>query len=309
MASANLEFDPISEASESCVEPKGGPKSSQNKKQESDDIRAKAFVPKQLPKDFLRVVLDEKQISETTDEELARRLQYGNHPQTQRRPTGVRMMESTYKGRLQIDIVEAHLNKNYGFVKMDPYVKMTISNKVYETPTDYSGAKSPKWDKTIMCYIENNVDQIKFEVFDEKSFTDDEMIAVVKFPIPAILYTQGFIDEWLPLSGKLGEQKEGSINIRIVFTPIRKLQEFERRSSQPSLREIEIMNHRQANQEDDLARTLRISAEEAEYKVNEEEFKSLCEMFPTFDVEVVRSSLIANNGNKETTIEKLIEMS
>ena len=66
-------------------------------------------------------------------------------------------------------------------------------------------------------YIENNIDHIKFEIFDEKSFTDDELIAVVKYPIPESLYTQGFIDEWLPLSGKLGEQKEGSINIRIQF--------------------------------------------------------------------------------------------
>lgn len=64
-----------------------------------------------------------------------------------------------------------------------------------------------------------------------------------------------------------------------------------------------------ATQEDELARTLRISAEEAEYKVNEEEFKSICDMFPSFDKEVVRTSLIVNNGNKETTIEKLIEMS
>lgn len=71
-----------------------------------------------------------------------------------------------------------------------------------------------------ISYIEENVDQIKFEIFDEKSFTDDELIAVVKYPIPQVLYTQGFIDEWLPLSGKLGEQKEGSLNIRIVFTVI-----------------------------------------------------------------------------------------
>lgn len=306
MASANPEFDSISEASESCVEPKQG---SINQKKESDDVRAKAFVPKELPKDFLRVMLDEKQISETSDEELARRLQFGNQQrQVRGNSSAMRMMESTFKGRLQIDIVEAHLNKNYGFVKMDPYVKMTINNKVYETASDYSGAKSPKWQKTIMVYIEENVDQIKFEVFDEKSFTDDELIAVVKYPIPQVLYTQGFIDEWLPLSGKLGEQKEGSLNIRILFTPMRKLQETERRTSRPTYGQLERMNL-QLEEDDDLARTLRISAQEAEYKVDEEVFKSLCEMFPSFDVEVVRSSLIVNHGNKEITIEKLLEMS
>jgi hypothetical protein len=58
---------------------------------------------------------------------------------------------------------------------------------------------------------------IKFEVFDEKSFTEDEMIAVVKFPLPESLFKDGICEEWLPLSGKLGEQKEGSISIRINF--------------------------------------------------------------------------------------------
>ena len=66
-------------------------------------------------------------------------------------------------------------------------------------------------------YIPKNVDNIKFEIYDEKSFTDDELIAVVKFPLPESLFKSGLVDEWLPLSGKLGEQKEGSIRIRLSF--------------------------------------------------------------------------------------------
>ena len=149
MASAYPQFDTISEANESCVEPKNGPNKIQDS--ESENIRTKAYIPEQLPKDFLRIMLNEQQISETTDEELARRLQFGQ--QKRHISSGARISPSTFKGRLQIHIVEALLNKNYGFVKMDPYVKMTINNKVYETPTDYSGAKSPKWNKIIMWYL------------------------------------------------------------------------------------------------------------------------------------------------------------
>ena len=61
---------------------------------------------------------------------------------------------------------------------------------------------------------------INFEVFDEKSFTDDELIACVRFPLPESLFKSELCEEWLPLSGKLGEQKEGSLHIRIVFTVI-----------------------------------------------------------------------------------------
>lgn len=89
-------------------------------------------------------MLDQKQVNESSDEELARRLQFGAAKHVRRQN------QHEFIGRLQIEILEAQLNKNYGLVKMDPYVRMTIASKVYETPTDYSGAKHPKWFKTIM---------------------------------------------------------------------------------------------------------------------------------------------------------------
>jgi hypothetical protein len=88
-----------------------------------------------------------------SDEELAHRLQYQQHG-NRRKSSTVRILSSTFKGRLQIDIVEAHLNRNYGFLKMDPYVRMLINNNVYETTSDYSGAKSPQWNKRFLWYCE-----------------------------------------------------------------------------------------------------------------------------------------------------------
>lgn len=318
MASAFPEFDAISEqseTSESCVEPKV------KLNTQSEEIRKKAYVPKTLPKDFLRVMLNEQQVNDQSDEELARRLQFGvrvNRPQ--------QMHAVNYRGRLQIDIIEAQLNKNYGLIKMDPYVRMTINGKVYETPTDYSGAKNPVWNKTIMCYVPIGVDMIKFEIFDEKSFTDDDLIAVVKFPLSESLFTSGFIDERLPLSGKLGEQKEGSINIRILFTSIDQLQRIEQanntrhnlntipglhahppqaqRSPQPNVQLPPDMDS-------ELNRALQLSARESASKsaYSEEDLKNLNEMFPSFDQEVIKSLLEANKGNKEATIESILQMS
>lgn len=324
MASAYPEFDDLSEKSESSVvEPKNKPN---NSSKEPENVREKAFVPKTLPKDFLRVMLNEQQVNETSDEELARRLQFGNRQQTNSRVQ--QMMPPNFRGRLQINIIEAQLNKNYGLVKMDPYVRMTINSKVYETPTDYSGAKNPRWNKTIMCYIPNNVDMIKFEVFDEKSFTDDDMIAVVKFPLPDTLFSTGILEEWLPLSGKLGEQKEGSINIRMEFISSEKIQELERTQHQ-FIHEIPGLNsyppHQQFNQnagipqdlseaaalERDMNRAIQLSATESASlnSFSDDDLKNLKEMFPTFDLEVIKSLLEANSGNKEATIESILQMS
>jgi toll-interacting protein len=101
---------------------------------------------------------------------------------------------------------------------MDPYVKIKLGSKIYETPTDYNGGKNPKWRKTINCFLPNNVDMFVLEIFDEKSFSSDEMIAFVKYPFPDSLFQGIFLDEWIPLSGKSGELKEGHINIQILFT-------------------------------------------------------------------------------------------
>ena len=102
-----------------------------------------------MPEDFLRVVLNQKQVNENNDSALAQRLQYGlmnNNQMDQQfnlmgnhlRP---RMLNdlSFARGKLQIDIMEAKLTKNYGFTKMDPYVRLRLGTKVFETPTDYNG--------------------------------------------------------------------------------------------------------------------------------------------------------------------------
>jgi hypothetical protein len=52
----------------------------------------------------------------------------------------------------------------------------------------------------------------------KKSFTDDELIAFVKYPLPPSLFEGKFIEEWIPLNGKLGEQKEGYISIQLLLT-------------------------------------------------------------------------------------------
>ncbi len=106
-------------------------------------------MPAQLPKDFLRVVLNKQQIDEKNDNELAKRMQFGsiepqygypydefNHELTPARAKA--MAASLGRGRLQIDLLEARLTKNYGLVKMDPYVRMRLGTKVFETHTDVS---------------------------------------------------------------------------------------------------------------------------------------------------------------------------
>ena len=64
------------------------------------------------------------------------------------------------------------------------------------------------------------------------------------------------------------------------------------------------------NIDEDLNRALQISASELAKSSNSEvDLKNLKDMFPDFEFEVIKSLLEANKGNKEATIESILEMS
>lgn len=62
---------------------------------------------------------------------------------------------------------------------------------------------------------------ISIEVYDECALTMDELIAYGQIPIPEIVFRGESADQWLQLSGKQGEHKEGSIHM--IFTLLVKI--------------------------------------------------------------------------------------
>uniref|UniRef100_A0A8R1XTH8 C2 domain-containing protein n=1 Tax=Onchocerca volvulus TaxID=6282 RepID=A0A8R1XTH8_ONCVO len=124
------------------------------------------------------------------------------------------------RGRISITVVEAKLVKNYGLVRMDPYCCVRVGNSVFETPRNFNGGKTPKWNRIINAYLPYGVESFYLQIYDEKAFTADECIAWAHIILPNGIFGGETIDDWYQLSGQQGEGKEGVINLITSFTPV-----------------------------------------------------------------------------------------
>ena len=69
--------------------------------------------------------------------------------------------------------------------------------------------------QNIFCFslLPAGVKSIGIEVYDECALTVDELIAYGQVTIPEAVFNMEAVEDWYPLSGKQGENKEGSIHL------------------------------------------------------------------------------------------------
>jgi len=170
----------------------------------------------ELPSEFLRVPSAEQvQAQLTSDGELARRLaQQEMGIYTRQQPHHQYAAQRTlYTDRLLISVVEAKLNKNYGMTRMDPFCAIRVNHSVYETETCQNGAKNPTWQRPISVMISEPVHTVYIEIYDEGTITANTKIAWAKIQLPDSVKAGETLDDWWPLSGGLGAEKEGTIHL------------------------------------------------------------------------------------------------
>jgi len=218
-------------------------------------------------------------------------------------------------GRLTVTVAEAKLARNYGLTRMDPYCRVRVGHCVYETPTSPNGAREPKWNRTFNCYLLKGVKVIDVEIYDECTFQSDSMVAHTTFSLPEEVITKGMVvDEWWPLSGQEGHDKEGMIHIILSLQPL---------SQQPAggtTSTIQMMpgqtqaviavpsnqaqQGQQGQQGQQVARQPRPLP-----KLSDEQLEEFSKMFPNVDKDVISSVFQENLGNQEATINSLLLLS
>jgi len=302
------------------MEAKAAEATGKSVEQRRAERRQKAVIGP-LPDSFLRIppVSDEPLTAEERDRELAVAIQRELAlEQGATVPPGARpgqgglgvplqqgLVDQNVVGRLTITVVEAKLTKNYGVTRMDPYARLRVGHNVYETQTCQNGSKEPKWNKTINCFLMAGAKTLDVEIYDECTFSPDSLIAHTSVTIPDTVLSQGqMVDDWWPLSGQEGEDKEGMLHLILslqVLPP----------GSAVRLPPGGVANSLTGGPPLAYSPTYLPAQPQPPAplpELGEQELDEFSKMFPAIDRQVIQAVFTETRGNKEATVNSLLMM-
>jgi len=250
-----------------------------------------------LAADFLRLQTPQ-QIQEAVDRQTCLAL-------TQQQQIIQPAFATNVIGRLSITVAQARLVKNYGLTRMDPYVRLRVGHFIYETQTDPNGSKNPRFNRVLHTQLPNGVKSIYLEIYDERSFTMDELIAWAEIPIPDRVLAGETVEEWYPLSGKQGEALEGQVQLVMSFGT---QPNYMYQPVPPVMVVPNVATGRPAIVNPQTVPLTQQLPPQPPPALNDEDIQQISEMFPNVDKEVIRSVGEANRGNRDATVNSLLSM-
>ncbi|XP_039272362.2 toll-interacting protein A-like [Styela clava] len=280
----------------------------------TDTKRGKVLLG-QLSSDFLRIKTAVSTGQSRNDATLAQQMAL----QQQQMLTQTAVAGTA--NRLNLTLVEAKLNKNYGVTRMDPYCRVIVGHAVYETATAQNGAKLPYWNKTISTTVAQDLKHIKIEIYDERAFSIDNRIAWGKIDISDAIKSGKSEDDWWPLSGKLGDEKEGMIHLQISWSKVQ--QPIIYNAPMPMMfphvynpAGVPMMMPAAAGgymvppgvQVGGMYPPSQPQTQIQQPAITEQDLKQVKEMFPNVEDSVIKAVLEASGGNKDAAINSLLNM-
>ncbi|CAF0751298.1 unnamed protein product [Didymodactylos carnosus] len=296
-----------------------------------DEYRSRVMLG-DLPDDFLRIQLTRTQFYYDPHAGVLPQFRQAPHP----------LQNPNFVGYLTLTIAEAKVIKNFGLLgllKMDPYVRIRLGHIAYETPTAQSGGKNPQWKASYRINLFKGMDAVYLEVFDRRSFTEDEFIGECNVPITQEVLNGETKQSWYTLLGKQN-QNEGDILIIMSFVPHQAVQQPNLEHQVPSTltntnsgmgtaiaspqNEVPSATPTSLSQSptrststipktqppDNIIHQQQIAQTHQQqfqlYSPND--VKELHEIFPTVEQSVIKQLLDTNGGNKDLVVNHLLQM-
>ena len=124
---------------------------------------------------------------------------------------------------------------------------------------------------------------IDVEIYDECTFTNDAMVAHSTLPLPEDVFKHVVVDEWFPLSGQEGHEKEGVLHLILSLQPIRQ-------THGPPM--------------------VTSAQGQAQPKIpTDEQLTDLNKMFPNLDKDIIKTVFMEKGGHQEEIVNVLLQMS
>nr|CAH8870308.1 unnamed protein product [Trichobilharzia regenti] len=177
---------------------------------------------------------------------------------------------------LQLDVTRARLVKNYGFLPMSLYCRMRIGDARFETKTASGSGKHPIWNETFWCWLKCYVCRLTSSTRCDN--------------FPSIIIRWYPMNQWYELSGKQGENLEGSINL--IFQ-CRKVP-----MNAPVLQSTPLYCQPGFGHVGDM----RVLPK----PISSEDIQAVREIFPSVEDDTIRSLLVTHHGNRELVISELL---
>eukprot|EP00056_Hartaetosiga_gracilis_P008900 m.127687 g.127687 ORF g.127687 m.127687 type:complete len:256 (-) comp13014_c5_seq4:2659-3426(-) len=113
----------------------------------------------------------------------------------------------------RVHVFKARLVKNYGLMKMDPYVRLFLGPNSGQTPISEKGGKEPRWNSRLDLPFPRESKMLEVEVYDSRTL-GDKKIAWMDLDVSTPNYLSQPEEKWYHLSGAHGD-KEGIILLSI----------------------------------------------------------------------------------------------